>query len=58
MALENFDEAKLEEVKELDALKDQFKANLEGQIMTAKVMDKCLERFKVVKYEAKGEHSA
>jgi molecular chaperone GrpE len=35
-------------------LKDKFAANLEGQIMTADVMDKVLGRFNLEQYDPKG----
>ena len=36
-------------------MKDKYSATMEGQKMTADVMDKVLERFKVVQYDPKGQ---
>ena len=42
LALENTDREKIAAEEDLKALKDQFEASLDGQAMTADVMDKVL----------------
>lgn len=44
-ALENTDKDAISNEKDLEALREKFQANLDGQIMTAAVMDKVLLRF-------------
>ena len=48
MALENTDRDAITAEEDLQKLKDQFGANLDGQVMTADVMDKVLQRFDVI----------
>ena len=47
MAIEHTDTEALQAEEDIQAVKDKFVANFEGQQMTAEVMDKVLERFKV-----------
>ena len=47
MALEHTDREKIEAEEDLKQLKDQFLLQLDGQVMTAEVMDKVLSRFDV-----------
>lgn len=42
----------MEKEEDLEALKASFKANLEGQKMTATVMDTCLSRFNISSYDS------
>ena len=53
-ALENTDEAAIMQIEDIQELRDKFAANLEGQVMTADVMDKVLLRFKLEQYDPKG----
>ena len=46
-ALENTDREKIDAEEELDKVKELFTAQLDGQVMTADVMDKVLARFDV-----------
>ena len=55
MALEHTDMDKIMAEEDLAALKDLLKANIEGQQMTADVMDRVLGRFKVTQYDPKGD---
>ena len=55
MGLEHTDLDKIKSGEDLEQLKEQFVASHEGQILTAEVMDKVLERFKVTQYDPKGE---
>lgn len=41
--------------EDAQAVKDKFIATMEGQQMTADVMDKVLERFNVTQYDPKGQ---
>lgn len=54
-ALENVDEAKIKEITDLETTKEQYIANVQGQVLTAQCMDRVLERFNVVQYDPKGE---
>lgn len=45
MALQNTDLAAIMKDEDIEALKEKFSANCEGQDMTAKVFDRVLERF-------------
>ena len=54
MAMDNFDKEKLDAIDDMDALKAQFTGSLEGQSMTADVMDTVLARFNVEQYVSKG----
>ena len=47
MAIEHTDLEAIQNEEELQTVKDKFTMNMEGQKMTADVMDKVLERFKV-----------
>ena len=47
LALENTDMEAISASEDMQDVKDKFSANMEGQKMTADVMDKVLERFKV-----------
>ncbi len=53
-ALENTDKDAISNEKDLEALREKFQANLDGQIMTAAVMDKVLLRFNLEQYDPKG----
>lgn len=55
LAVENTDLEKIKTEEDMNHLKEQFEASINGQIMTAQVMDHCLERFNVVQYDPKGE---
>jgi len=55
MSLENTDVEAIKAEEELQSVKDKYVATMEGQKMTADVMDKVLERFKVVQYDPKGD---
>ena len=55
MGLEHTDIEKIKAIEDLTQLKEQFQASYEGSIMTAEVMDKVLERFKVTPYDPKGQ---
>ena len=55
MALEHTDMEALLAEEDAQVVKDKFVANMEGSKMTADVMDKCLERFKVTQYDPKGQ---
>jgi len=48
MALQNTDQDAIMKDEDIDALKEKFSANCEGQDMTAKVFDRVLERFHLV----------
>ena len=54
MSLEHTDIEAIKAEEDLQSVKDKYVATMEGQRMTADVMDKCLERFKVVQYDPKG----
>lgn len=45
LALENSDREGCMAIEELEQLKERFSANLDGQQLTADVMDRVLERF-------------
>lgn len=45
MALQNTDLDAIMKDEDIEALKEKFSANCEGQDMTAKVFDRVLERF-------------
>ena len=53
-ALENTDKDAISNEQDLEALREKFQANLDGQIMTAAVMDKVLLRFNLEQYDPKG----
>lgn len=53
-ALENTDGESVMKEEDIQAVKDKFAANLEGQVMTADVMDKVLGRFNLEQYDPKG----
>lgn len=53
-ALENTDKDLILKETDIDAMREKFSANLEGQIMTAAVMDKVLGRFNLEQYDPKG----
>ena len=53
-ALENTNKDQILQETDLQSLKDKFAANLEGQVMTAQVMDKVLGRFNLEQYDPKG----
>jgi molecular chaperone GrpE len=55
LALENTDVDAVKKEKDLAALKQQFESNIEGQVMTAEVMDKVLGRFNVSHYDPQGD---
>lgn len=55
MALEYTDLEAIKGEEDIEAIREKFLASCEGQNMTAEVMDKVLERFKVVQYDPKGE---
>ena len=55
MAIEHTDMEAVAAEEDLQAVKDRFTANMEGQAMNAQVMDKVLERFKVTQYDPKGQ---
>ena len=55
LALEHTDVEAIKAETDIDAIKEKFCAGIEGQNMTADVMDKVFERFKVVQYNPKGE---
>ena len=48
MAQQNTDLEKIKAEEDLEALKETFVSNVEGQQMTADVMDRVLERFELV----------
>lgn len=54
-ALENTDKEAVMAETELQVVKDKYAANLEGQVMTADVMDKVLARFSMEQYDPKGK---
>lgn len=54
MALQNTDQDAIMKDEDIDALKEKFSANCEGQDMTAKVFDRVLERFHLVQYDPVG----
>ena len=45
----------MEKEEDIDQLKALFKSNVEGQQLTAQVMDQCLQRFNIITYESVGE---
>ena len=53
-ALENTNKDAISSENDLEALREKFQANLDGQIMTASVMDKVLLRFNLEQYDPKG----
>ena len=53
-ALENTDKDQILKETHIDAMREKFAANLEGQVMTAAVMDKVLGRFNLEQYDPKG----
>lgn len=53
-ALENTDNDLIVKEKDIEALREKFLANLEGQVMTAQVMDRVLGRFNLEQYDPKG----
>lgn len=55
MSIEHFDIDAVKAEEDIEALKEKFVATMEGQQMTAEVMDKVLERFKVTQYDPKGQ---
>ena len=55
MAIEHFDEEAVKADEDIEALRGKFLGTMEGQQMTAEVMDKVLERFKVTQYDPKGQ---
>ena len=55
LALEHTDRDQITKEEDLVALKELFQANIDGQVMTAEVMDKVLSRFGVNQYDPKGE---
>jgi len=55
LALEHTDMEAIKANEDIVDVKEKFVGNMEGQQMTADVMDKVLERFKVVQYDPKGE---
>ena len=55
MALEHTDREKIAAEEDLEVLKEQFLLQLDGQVMTAEVMDKVLSRFDVSQYDPKGD---
>ena len=55
MGIEHVDVEQIKTIDDLDQLKQQFQASHEGALMTADVMDKVLERFKVTQYDPKGQ---
>ena len=55
MSIEHFDIDAVKAEEDIEALKEKFVGTMEGQQMTAEVMDKVLERFKVTQYDPKGQ---
>lgn len=55
MSLEYTDMDKIMAEEDVQSLKELLKANIDGQQMTADVMDRVLGRFKVCQYDPKGE---
>merc|ERR1712147_559373 len=55
LALENTDREAIEKEEDLTKLKEHFMGNLDGQAMTAEVMDNVLRRFKLEQYDPKGQ---
>jgi molecular chaperone GrpE len=53
-ALENTDKEAAMKEEDIQALREKFASNLEGQVMTADVMDKVLARFNLEQYDPKG----
>lgn len=53
-ALENTDKDQILKETDINAMREKFSANLEGQVMTAAVMDKVLARFNLEQYDPKG----
>lgn len=54
-ALENTDVESVLAEEKIESIKDHFSAQVEGQRITADVMDRVLERFEVVQYDPVGE---
>ena len=55
MAEQNTDLEQILKEGDIEALKAKFKANVEGQQLTAEVMDRVLERFELVQYDPVGQ---
>jgi len=55
LATQHIKKIKIEEIKDIDELKEHFKHILFGMDMTSHVMDNCLKRFHVVQFEPLGE---
>ena len=55
LAIEHTDVEATKAMEDIEAVKAKFVGNMEGQHMTAEVMDKVLERFNVVSYNPKGQ---
>ena len=55
LALEHVKLDKIDEVDDIENLRQQFKNVVKGQQMTCEVMDKVLSRFEVVQFNPKGE---
>jgi molecular chaperone GrpE len=53
-ALENTDKDQILKETDIGAMREKFAANLEGQVMTAAVMDKVLGRINLEQYDPKG----
>ena len=53
-ALENTNKEEALKGDDLQKLRDMFAANVEGQVLTAEVMDKVLSRFHLEQYDPKG----
>ena len=54
LALENTDKEAAEKEEDIAVLKEKFIANIDGQHLTADIMDNVLRRFKLEKYDPKG----
>lgn len=55
MSIQHTDVDAIVAEEDIQAVKDKFLAQMEGQRMTGDVMDKVLLRFKVTSYDPKGE---
>ena len=54
LALQHTDMEKIEEIEDIDAIKEQLRNIVKGQDMTTKVMDKTLSKFDVVEMDPLG----
>lgn len=55
LALENTSKTAATEEQEIEILREKFISNIEGQEMTADIMDNCMRRFNLEQYDPKGQ---